>query len=112
MDGIDGGGNGVFVIAATNRIDFIDSALLRKGRFHHLLHVPLPDLDEKILLLQYFAKRFGIDSQSISEITPKLTNDQISGADVENLCREAGMTKIRNFISTKIDTSAAATLSV
>ena len=112
MDGIDGGGNGVFVIAATNRIDFIDSALLRKGRFHHLLHVPLPDLDEKILLLQYFAKRFGIDSQSISEITPKLTNDQISGADVENLCREAGMTKIRNFISTKIDTSATATLSV
>jgi SpoVK/Ycf46/Vps4 family AAA+-type ATPase len=99
MDGIDGGGNGVFVIAATNRIDFIDSALLRKGRFHHLLHVPLPNIDEKNQLLGYFAKRFGINAASVDEITPKLSNVNISGADVENLCREAGMTKIRDFIS-------------
>jgi SpoVK/Ycf46/Vps4 family AAA+-type ATPase len=102
MDGIDGGRNGVFVIAATNQIDFIDNALLRKGRFHHLLHVPLPNMNEKVQLLNYFARRFGIDASSaLDAITPKLCNVNVSGADVENLCREAGMTKIRDYISAK-----------
>ena len=74
MDGIDGSCDGVFVIGATNRIESIDAALLRKvrctasvmlhcviyhqGRFHHTLHVPCPTLEEKRKILSYFAKKF------------------------------------------------------
>ena len=102
MDGIGGGRNGVFVIAATNRIESIDSALLRKGRFHHLLHVPFPSMEEKEQLLRYFGGRFGLDIDNMNKIAPMLNRENLSGADIENFCREEGMSKIRAIVNEKV----------
>jgi AAA family ATPase len=101
MDGIDGNGDGVFVIAATNRVDQIDAALLRKGRFHHVLAVSPPSLSEmKTDMVTYFGDRYQLPEQTREEIRRKIVEGtQMSGADVENLCREAGMKRIREVIS-------------
>ena len=99
MDGIDGGSEGVFVIGATNRIDSIDSALLRKGRFQELLCVPSPSFDEKVEILNYFSKKYGITKLAEESLRQRLNNENMSGADVENLCREEGMVRIREAIA-------------
>jgi SpoVK/Ycf46/Vps4 family AAA+-type ATPase len=99
MDGIDGNGDGVFVIAATNRVDNIDAALLRKGRFHHVLHVPPPSLSERRAMVDYFGGRFqlSVETKESLQGEDRLV-EGMSGADVENLCREAGMRRIRDAI--------------
>jgi transitional endoplasmic reticulum ATPase len=97
MDGIDGNGDGVFVIAATNRVESIDAALLRKGRFHHLLHVPPPTAKDKQAMVTYFGDRFQLPVETKEGLQGRLV-EGMSGADVENLCREAGMLKIREAI--------------
>ena len=94
MDGIDGNDNGVVVIGATNRIDCIDAALIRKGRFHHVLYIKPPDEDERKKLLQYFSKQFSLPKEVYSDISMRLV-DNMSGADIENLCREESMKIIR-----------------
>ena len=52
---------GVIVLAATNRIEAIDAALLRKGRFQYVLHVPMPNQEERKKLLQYFCDKARLD---------------------------------------------------
>lgn len=98
MDGIDGNGDGVYVFAATNRIDTIDKALLRKGRFHHLLHVPPPTLDDMRRMINYFGNKYQLSS-SIQFHLQQSIQEGMSGADVENLCREAGMKRIHEVIT-------------
>jgi len=98
MDGIDGAGDGVFVIAATNKIENIDAALLRKGRFHHLLHVPTPSMEDMQELVLYFGRRYGL-SVSAQENIRIVLREGMSGADVENLCREAGMQRVKSMIA-------------
>ena len=97
MDGISssdsdpkGVDSNVIVMAATNRIDCIDAALLRKGRFHQTLFVPLPSSDEKELLLRYFSKRCCLNSEDVERIleSKAFNRDGMSGADIENICRE------------------------
>lgn len=98
MDGIDGNGDGVYVIAATNRIDNIDKALLRKGRFHHLLHVPPPTLEEMKEMIIYFGNKYQLSPSCTQHLLQHSLKEGMSGADVENLCREAGMKRIREII--------------
>jgi SpoVK/Ycf46/Vps4 family AAA+-type ATPase len=99
MDGIDGNGDGVFVIAATNRVDHIDAALLRKGRFHHVLRVSPPTLCEmRDQMVTYFGDRYQLPEATKEDIRLEIV-EGMSGADVENLCREAGMKRIREVIS-------------
>ena len=98
MDGISsssdnhprGVDSNVIVMAATNRIDCIDAALLRKGRFHQTLFVPLPSLHEKELLLRYFSKRCCLNSEDVETILTSMAfnREGMSGADIENICRE------------------------
>ena len=95
MDGIDGNDNGVIVIGATNRIDCIDTALIRKGRFHHVLYIMPPNENEKIQLLQYFCNKFSLPEQIKSYLSTRLM-DGMSGADIENLCREESMKIVKN----------------
>lgn len=59
MDGLESA-HDVLVIAATNRLDMIDSALLRPGRFEHILHVPLPDLEGRLAILQIHTRNMPI----------------------------------------------------
>ena len=85
---------GVVVIAATNRPDLMDSALLRAGRFDKLIYIPAPDLDGRKKILQVHTKKMplakDVDLDEIAEQT-----EGYVGADLENLCREAGMIAYR-----------------
>jgi SpoVK/Ycf46/Vps4 family AAA+-type ATPase len=77
----------VLVVAATNRIDMIDSALIRPGRFDKLIYVPPLDRSGRLELLQICAKTSpfspNVDFEEIAETTEGWT-----GADIVNLCRE------------------------
>ncbi|OWP55826.1 MAG: ATPase [Thermoplasmatales archaeon B_DKE] len=85
---------GVVVIAATNRPDIIDNALLRAGRFDKLVYIPPPDKESRYNILLVHTKNMplnkDVDLKRISERT-----DGYVGADLENLCREAGMMAYR-----------------
>ena len=89
LDGFDGQA-GVIVIAATNRADVLDAALLRPGRFDRQVFVDLPDLRGREAVLTVHAKRFqmapSVDLQRIARITTGM-----SGADLANLLNEAAL---------------------
>ncbi len=85
---------GVVVIAATNRPDIVDPALLRPGRFDRLLFIPPPDTESRKKILEVHTRKMplqGVDIVTLAERTVGYT-----GADLENLCREAGMAAIRD----------------
>ncbi|NJD98374.1 AAA family ATPase [Thermococcus sp. LS1] len=93
MDGFDPSGN-VKIIAATNRPDILDPALLRPGRFDRLIEVPLPDFKGRLEILKVHTKRMnlkGVDLRIIAEMT-----EGASGADLKAIVTEAGMFAIRN----------------
>jgi len=90
---------GVVVMAATNRPDMIDSALLRPGRFDRLLYVPTPDEKTRLEIFKIHTKDMplkGVDLKNLAQQT-----DGFSGADIEALCREAGMNALREDINAK-----------
>ncbi len=93
MDGFDPA-EGVVIIAATNRPDILDPALLRPGRFDRQIVVPLPDLDERLPILQVHCrgKRIGpdVDLDLVARGTPGM-----SGADLANLVNEAALHAVR-----------------
>ncbi len=89
MDGFESN-EGVILIAATNRPDVLDPALLRPGRFDRQVVVPAPDFRGRVRILQVHAKRTpmskGVDLESLAKGTPGM-----SGADLENLVNEAAL---------------------
>jgi cell division protease FtsH len=93
MDGFDTS-EGVVMIAATNRPDILDPALLRPGRFDRQIVVPLPDLDERLPILQVHCKgkrmAADVDLGVVSRGTPGM-----SGADLANLVNEAALHAVR-----------------
>jgi proteasome regulatory subunit len=94
LDGFESRGN-VGIIAATNRPDILDDALLRPGRFDRTIEVPNPSKNGRKNILEIHTKRMKIDEEidfdKISEIT-----EGFSGADLKAVCTEAGMFAIRN----------------
>ncbi len=92
MDGLEDLGN-VFVMAATNRPDMVDPALLRPGRFDKLLLIPIPDEAARLKILQIHSNRMPLDKVDLGKFAKKL--EGYVGADIENVCREAGMTALR-----------------
>ncbi|MHA1285137.1 MAG: CDC48 family AAA ATPase, partial [Promethearchaeota archaeon] len=93
MDGIENR-KGIIVIASTNRPDMVDPALLRSGRFDRLIYVKAPDYEARLKILKVHTKDMPLDDDvSLEEIARK--TEGYSGADLENLCREAGMNAIR-----------------
>ena len=93
MDGFDPRGN-VKVIAATNRPDILDPALLRPGRFDRLIEVPLPDFKGRLEILRVHTRRMSlkdVDLRIIAELT-----EGASGADLKAIATEAGMFAIRD----------------
>jgi transitional endoplasmic reticulum ATPase len=87
----------VVVIAATNRIDIIDPALLRPGRFDKLLEVPMPEEATRLEILKIHTKRMPLADEVDLKTLAKQT-EGYSGADLEALCREAGMVALREDI--------------
>ncbi|MEM3744693.1 MAG: CDC48 family AAA ATPase, partial [Candidatus Micrarchaeaceae archaeon] len=94
MDGLEELKN-VVVLAATNRPDAIDPALLRPGRFDKIIEIPMPDTETRKEIFKVHMKHMPIDKsvdiESLAEMTENYT-----GAEIENVCREAGMNAIRN----------------
>ncbi|MFN3910179.1 MAG: ATP-binding protein, partial [Candidatus Anstonellaceae archaeon] len=88
----------VVVIAASNRPDILDPALLRAGRFDKIIEVPMPDLETRKKIFAVHTKKMPIDSSVDLDQLAKMT-EGFSGADIENLCREAGMVAIRKLFA-------------
>ena len=89
-----GTNSGVIVLAATNRADILDKALMRAGRFDRQINVTLPDLNERKEIFQVHLKGLhlspGFDLEGIAKHTPGF-----SGADIANVCNEAALTAAR-----------------
>ncbi|CAN7136719.1 unnamed protein product [Brassica rapa subsp. narinosa] len=87
---LDGGErHNVYVIGATNRLDVIDSAFLRPGRFGNLVYVPLPNADERVSILKSIAKKRPIDPSVDLDAIAKMNCQRFSGADLANLMDKA-----------------------
>jgi transitional endoplasmic reticulum ATPase len=103
MDGLSEMKN-VFVLAATNRPDIIDPALLRPGRFDKIIEIPMPDTVTRRAIFAVHTKRMPLAKDVSLDELASLT-DNYTGAEIENIVREAGMSAIRNSkeIVTKAD---------
>ncbi len=97
MDGLESLNN-VVVVAATNRPDMIDSALLRPGRFDRLVQVPFPDLDARKAILEIHMEKKPLAEDVMIDSLAKKT-EGYSGADLSALVNEAVMLAIREFVS-------------
>ena len=93
MDGFDSN-SGVIILAATNRADILDKALLRAGRFDRQIHVELPDLKEREEIFQVHRKGLKLANDFSLEFLAKHTPG-FSGADIANVCNEAALTAAR-----------------
>jgi len=100
MDGFDPQ-EGVIVIAATNRADVLDAALLRPGRFDRQVYVDLPDIKGREAILQVHAKKFKI-SEKVDLAYVAKTTTGFAGADLANLLNEAALVAVRSK-KTEID---------
>ena len=94
MDGF-GTNSGVIVLAATNRVDMLDSALLRAGRFDREIHVDLPDLTERKEIFKVHLKPIKIDNTVDIDFLARQTPG-FSGADIANVCNEAALIAARH----------------
>ncbi|MBT3600862.1 MAG: CDC48 family AAA ATPase [Euryarchaeota archaeon] len=92
MDGVDSM-EGVIVVAATNRPEMLDPALLRSGRFERVLHIPPPDIDSIKAILKIHSEPMPLGKFKIEELAPQLVN--YTGADIEAICRESALISMR-----------------
>ncbi len=95
MDGIEKL-NGVVVMAATNRPDLVDPALMRPGRFDTQIYIPFPNEEARKKILQVHTRRLKMEGVDLEELARKTEN--YTGADLEALVREAALIVMRNAI--------------
>ncbi len=94
MDGFDTN-SGVIILAATNRADILDKALMRAGRFDRQIHVELPELNERVEIFQVHLKGKKVAPDFDVNLMAKHTPG-FSGADIANICNEAALTAARH----------------
>ena len=94
MDGF-GTNSGIIIMAATNRADILDGALLRAGRFDRQIHVDLPDLNERKEIFMVHLKPLKID-ETVDVAQLARQTPGFSGADIANVCNEAALIAARN----------------
>ena len=92
MDGVEGM-EGVIVVAATNRPEMIDPALLRSGRFERVLHIPPPDVASLKEILKIHTADMPLGRFKLDDLATNLQN--YTGADIEAICREAALIAMR-----------------
>ena len=97
MDGFDGN-SGIIVIAATNRADILDSALLRPGRFDRRVYVDIPNLKGRKDILELYSKNKPLDDNIDLDLISRRTPG-FSGADLANLMNEAAILTARNNLT-------------
>ncbi|KAK3838807.1 MAG: ATPases of AAA+ class, SpoVK, putative cell division [Linnemannia gamsii] len=96
MDGVENA-TGVLIVAATNRVDLIDKALLRPGRFDRVVYVPPPDLEARRQILGIYTRDIPLaDDVNLDAIAE--TTEMYTGADLQNVCREAALVALRTRI--------------
>jgi len=92
--------HGVLIIGATNRVDLVDNALLRPGRFDRILEVPLPDAKGREHIFKIHTKKKpladSIDFARLVELT-----EGFSGAEIEGVCNRAAMSAVRRYVNNK-----------
>ena len=93
LDGVEGM-EGVIVVAATNRPEMIDPALMRSGRFERVLHIPPPDRDSRSAILKIHTKNMPLGKFKIDDLAATMEN--YTGADIEAVCREAALISMRD----------------
>ena len=93
MDGFDTN-SGVIILAATNRADMLDRALMRAGRFDRQIHVELPDLNERREIFKVHLRPLKLSNEVEAEFLSKQTPG-FSGADIANVCNEAALIAAR-----------------
>ena len=93
MDGF-GTNSGVIILAATNRADVLDSALMRAGRFDRQIYVDMPDLNERKEIFQVHLKPIKVETEMDVDFLARQTPG-FSGADIANLCNEAALIAAR-----------------
>lgn len=94
MDGF-GSNSGVIILAATNRADILDKALMRAGRFDRQIHVELPELKERLEIFKVHLKNIKLEEGFQMEFLAKQTPG-FSGADIANVCNEAALIAARH----------------
>ena len=94
MDGF-GSNSGIIILAATNRVDVLDKALLRAGRFDRQIHVDLPDLNERKEVFGVHLRPIKIDDTVDVDLLARQTPG-FSGADIANVCNEAALIAARH----------------
>jgi len=94
MDGF-GSNSGVIILAATNRADILDKALMRAGRFDRQIHVDLPELQERLDIFKVHLKNIKLDPNFTIDFLAKQTPG-FSGADIANVCNEAALIAARH----------------
>jgi ribosome biogenesis ATPase len=95
MDGVDGR-ESVYVIAATNRPDMIDPAMLRPGRLDKLMYVPLPTAEQRVLILETIGRKYPLDpTVDLRVLAHDHRMDGFSGADLASFMREASLTALK-----------------
>ncbi|MBO4522838.1 MAG: AAA family ATPase, partial [Methanomicrobium sp.] len=93
MDGFDNRGN-VRIMAATNRVDMLDHALLRPGRFDRILEIPLPDADSRREIFRIHSAKLPLAADLDIDTVLGMT-EGTTGAEIQSICREAAMFAIR-----------------
>lgn len=93
MDGF-GSNSGVIILAATNRADILDKALMRAGRFDRQIHVDLPELKERLEIFKVHSRTLKLEEGFDLELLAKQTPG-FSGADIANVCNEAALIAAR-----------------
>ncbi|EPT34390.1 ATP-dependent metallopeptidase HflB [Bacteroidetes bacterium oral taxon 272 str. F0290] len=94
MDGFQSN-SGVIILAATNRVDMLDKALLRAGRFDRQIHVDLPDLNERVQVFKVHMRPLKMDHTVDIDLLARQTPG-FSGADIANVCNEAALIAARH----------------
>ena len=97
MDGVVAIGQ-VICVGATNRVDMIDSALLRPGRFDHIVYVGAPDEKSRLAIFKVHTRKMPLDCVDLELLA--LESEGLSGAEIENQCREAGLSALRRGAAT------------
>jgi transitional endoplasmic reticulum ATPase len=100
IDGIEGL-QGVVVVAATNRVDLVDSALLRPGRFDVLVELPLPDLDARIAIFGVHTRNMPL-ADDVDVVDLAAASAECSGAEIEAVCRHAALLALRELIDDRL----------
>ena len=98
MDGIVSA-TGVLVVGATNRVDLLDDALLRPGRFDDILEVPMPDDEARLEILRIHTAKLSLGEDVNLEIIARQTAGK-SGAEIASICTEAGLAALREIYVT------------